>query len=301
MKASLYGRSTLSKTISSPLKPALRSVFGDGLTQQIIDILPQAYPDTFFVNEDELLSGNVSGNDTLGDGPNTFSLVSDVVNGTLTFSSNGSFTYQPTLNFNGSDSFTYRITDANGDKSEATVTITVGAVNDLPVSVIDSVSTAYEQPVTIDILANDYDLDGTIDPTSVEVITQPSNGLVSIDGVSGEITYTPNTLFYGQDEFQYRVADDQGAWSEPVAVSLDVAQLTRYFTYLKESGGMYYQLSEGIDFADFEWEFDLMPEDDGDFHQVIAGSSFVLNYQAEGSQLFFNIGGPPDIQASRKA
>ncbi len=63
--------------------------------------------------------------------------------------------------------------------------------------------------------------------------------------------------------------------------------IRRNFTYLEESGGMYYQLSEEIRFTDFEWEFDLMPEDDGDFHQLIAGYGCTLNLRAADDLIFY--------------
>src|SRR5262249_49439433 len=47
--------------------------------------------------------------------------------GTLTFSSDGGFTYKPTQNYSGTDSFTYYDKDQYGNQSNtATVTINVG-------------------------------------------------------------------------------------------------------------------------------------------------------------------------------
>jgi hypothetical protein len=152
--------------------------------------------------------------------------------------------------------------------------------NQAPVAYTDSAQTAYQTPVDIDLLSNDIDLDGTLDASSVEVVTQPTNGTVSINPLNGIATYTPGLEFYGVDTFEYRVADDQGAWSEPVAVSLDVAFISRHFSYLSESGGMYYQLSNSQSFSVFEWEFKFVPESDDDFHQLISGDDFTLNLQA---------------------
>jgi hypothetical protein len=41
----------------------------------------------------------------------------------------GSFTYSPTLDFNGTDSFTFVASDGLLDSNEATVALTVTAVN----------------------------------------------------------------------------------------------------------------------------------------------------------------------------
>ena len=53
--------------------------------------------------------------------------------------------------------------------------------------------------------------DGTVDPTSVTVVASPSDGLVSVDPVTGEITYTPDVDFGGTDSFAYEVCDTDGA------------------------------------------------------------------------------------------
>ena len=50
-------------------------------------------------------------------------------------------TYTPNANFNGTDTFTYEVSDGNGGTAQATVTITVNAVNDAPVAVDDTYTT----------------------------------------------------------------------------------------------------------------------------------------------------------------
>ena len=85
-------------------------------------------------------------------------------------------TYTPDPNFNGTDTFTYQVCDDDGNCDTATVTVTVNDVNDPPVANDDSATTDEDTPVTIDILDNDTDIDGTIDPTSVTEVSGPSNG-----------------------------------------------------------------------------------------------------------------------------
>ncbi|WP_370232758.1 Ig-like domain-containing protein [Neptunomonas phycophila] len=131
-------------------------------------------------------------------------------------------------------------------------------VNQQPTAYSDSATTAYQTPVDIDLITNDIDLDGSIDASSAEVTTHPINGIVTINASNGVTTYTPNDGFSGADSFEYRVSDTEGKWSEPVAVNLLVEPLARNFTYLEESGGMYYQLSEPVPVTgDFEWESDV--------------------------------------------
>lgn len=64
--------------------------------------------------------------------------------------------------------------------------------------------------MVIDVLANDNDLDGTLAPGTVTVISGPANGSIGgINAATGEITYLPDPDFFGVDSFIYRVCDNQ--------------------------------------------------------------------------------------------
>ncbi len=96
----------------------------------------------YTTNEDDLLNVplffGVLSNDSDAEGnPLTAILVSDVSNGTLNLSSNGSFTYTPDANFFGTDNFTYKVNDGAVDGTTATVAINVTSVNDAPVITSD--------------------------------------------------------------------------------------------------------------------------------------------------------------------
>src|SRR5439155_1451284 len=69
-------------------------------------------------------------------------LVSQPTHGSLTLNSNGSFNYVPAANYNGSDSFTYKANDGQADSGIATVSITITGVNDAPLALDHSYSTA---------------------------------------------------------------------------------------------------------------------------------------------------------------
>ncbi len=62
----------------------------------------------------------------------SWELVADVGHGTLGWTGNGSFTYQPATNFAGSDSFRYRISDGILTSGVATVSLTLHPTNDPP-------------------------------------------------------------------------------------------------------------------------------------------------------------------------
>ena len=152
--------------------------------------------------------------------------------GQLVLASDGTYTYTPAANFNGIDTVDYTVTD--GELIDVgTLTINVAAVDDTPPIVIppvnnapvaneDSGIAAEDGSVVVDILANDTDLDGTIDPTTVVITTNPTNGTVVVNPTRGEVTYTPNANYNGSDSFAYTVQDNEGATSSPATVSLNV-------------------------------------------------------------------------------
>jgi VCBS repeat-containing protein len=147
-------------------------------------------------------------NDTDADADTlTALLVTGPTHGSLTFHLDGSFSYIPDANFSGTDRFTYRANDGNTLSDVATVNITVTSANDAPVANDDFTSTNEDTPVVIDVISNDSDVDGSIDPTSVTITGQPNHGLLQVDSVTGAISYTPALDFFGSDVFRYRVTD----------------------------------------------------------------------------------------------
>jgi VCBS repeat-containing protein len=178
------------------------------ITVNALDDAGDARDDSYGVDEDGLLTvvaPGVLGNDIDVDSALTATLVDDVDHGLLAFDSDGSFIYAPDLNFNGTDTFTYRLTD--GDI--ATVTIAVAPVNDAPVAVDDSASTAEDTPVTIaaaDLPSNDIDVDG--DFLEVSSVGTAGHGTV-VANLDGTITYTPGANFHGTDSFEYTVTDGE--------------------------------------------------------------------------------------------
>ncbi|MGB1252366.1 MAG: cadherin-like domain-containing protein [Candidatus Promineifilaceae bacterium] len=179
------------------------------ITVDAINDAPVGVDDiAYTVNEDTSLNVMASGvlandsdveNDAL-----TASLETDVSNGTLTFNSNGSFDYTPNLNFNGVDAFTYVPNDGNLDGEFAVVTITVNAVNDAPIAFDDVDITDEDAPITIDLSANDTDIEA--DSLSIIAIAGASNGTATIASTSS-IFYTPTLNFNGVEQLNYTLSD----------------------------------------------------------------------------------------------
>ena len=189
---------------------------------------PTAVNDVASTLEDTLLTvatpGVLSNDQDVDGDPMTAQLVSGPSHGTLTLNADGSYTYLPAPNYYGSDSFTYRVTDGVLTSANATVNITVTAVNDPPVATNDSYTTpedtALTVPVGTGLLVNDTDPDG--DPLTVVVspVTVPAHGTVTLNA-NGTFTYTPATNYNGPDSFTYRVSDGL-LQSAPATVNINV-------------------------------------------------------------------------------
>lgn len=128
---------------------------------------------------------------------------------------NGAVVYDPGQIFRSlgagqstTDSFIYTMRDAAGATSTATVTMTVIGRNDAPMVVDDRVGTAYDTPITIDVLANDTDIDAG-DVLTTSLVAGAQNGTV-VRNADGTFTYTPGAAFTGTDQFTYQVSDGHG-------------------------------------------------------------------------------------------
>ncbi|MGD9856654.1 MAG: tandem-95 repeat protein [Planctomycetaceae bacterium] len=88
--------------------------------------------------------------------------------------------------------------------------LTVTNANDAPVATDDTVSTDEDRAVIIDVLGNDFDVDG--DVLMVIAANDATYGDVTINP-DGTITYTPDASFSGSDSFVYTISDGRGGES----------------------------------------------------------------------------------------
>ncbi len=168
---------------------------------------PIAEPDTATTDEDVAVDIPVLANDSDPDGDTLTVTGGTAPNGTVSVNPDGSLRYVPNLNFNGTDTITYTISDPSGATATSTVTVTVLPVNDAPVAVDDTASTAFGVPVTIPVLSNDTDPDS--DPLSVFGTPTSADGTVVVNP-DGTLTFTPNPGFAGVATIDYVVRDPAG-------------------------------------------------------------------------------------------
>jgi VCBS repeat-containing protein len=189
---------------------------------------PVAVADSYSTNEDTLLNiaapGALSNDYDPDSGPSslTTNLVSDVTHGTLNLASDGGFTYDPDADYYGSDSFTYQAYDGQDYSNTVTVSLTINSINDPPTAIDDTASTTTGTNIDINILTNDYDIDGTIDTTTVVIQTDVSHGTTSVNPTTGIVTYNPDPGYTGTDSFTYTVKDNNNAESNTANVDITI-------------------------------------------------------------------------------
>ncbi|WP_411287953.1 VCBS domain-containing protein, partial [Phenylobacterium sp.] len=117
--------------------------------------------------------------------------VASVVDGKVRFEPGTDFDYLPP---GGSETvvLTYVMRDEHGATSTANLVIQqIAGVNDAPVAVADLAGTGENQSVTVDVLANDTDVD--MGPQFTLVSVSAPKGSASI--VSGKVVFNPGTAF----------------------------------------------------------------------------------------------------------
>jgi Bacterial Ig domain len=96
--------------------------------------------------------------------------------------------------------------------------------NQSPTASNDNATTTRDKAVTINILANDTDPQGKLDPNSIKLVAQPQHGQAEI--LNGSIRYTPNRNFAGGlDSFNYTVKNQLDVSSNPAKVNVFVRVL----------------------------------------------------------------------------
>jgi VCBS repeat-containing protein len=181
--------------------------------------LPEANDDVFIMDEDGGATNiPVLANDDFGgDGPSNsaITIITPPTNGVAIVNDNGTpndptddfLVYTPNADYNGPDQITYEMCDADGNCDQATVSITVNAVNDLPVVDNEFITTPEDSPVSGDLTdAGDSDPDGTVLTANIVPIDGPDHGTITIDP-DGSYTYTPDANYVGNDTVVVEICD----------------------------------------------------------------------------------------------
>ncbi|MBA2634146.1 MAG: tandem-95 repeat protein [Chloroflexi bacterium] len=203
------------------------------ITVTAVNDAPVAFDDTVIDTEDTVLNtptATLLANDTDVDSATlTVTAVSGATGGTAVLMDNGTplnkaddfVRFTPTANLCGTGAGSYDYTVSDGSLTDTGhVTVNITCVNDAPVAVDDTATVTEDDPATtIDVLANDTDIDGG--PLFIDSVTQPANGTVVITNAGADLTYTPNADYCNDgdptDDFTYTL---NGGSTATVAVTV---------------------------------------------------------------------------------
>ena len=198
--------------------------------------------------EDTLITGNVFANDAAVTG--TLQLISYTIAGVagvqppgpviliptygqISIQSNGAYSFIPQSEFSGTiPLITYLVTNGR-DIRVATFAISVTPVNDAPFPIVDATGVPINTASTLDLLANDYDVEGqTITLSSINNVG-PVVGGMTIPVTNGSIlvnndltiTVTPTNGFTGNILFPYVITDGTTPVASQVLVAVGVANV----------------------------------------------------------------------------
>ncbi|HWO21583.1 MAG TPA: Ig-like domain-containing protein [Kofleriaceae bacterium] len=216
--ANFNGAASFQYTVSDGTATAAGTV---AVTVTAVNDAPVAVDDAATTAEDTLLTiaaATLVANDTDVDGDTlTVTAVGNAANGTVALAG-GNVTFTPAANFSGTATFEYTVSDGTATDTGA-VAVTVTPVNDAPVAVDDTTSTAEDTPLTVAVatlLANDTDAEGNT--LAVTAVGNATNGAVVL--VGGNVTFTPAANFSGAATFEYTVSDGTATDTGAVAVTV---------------------------------------------------------------------------------
>ncbi len=125
--------------------------------------------------------------------------------------------------------------DGDGEPDDPTVS----DLSQPPIAVDDTVisptTATPTSPTVVDVVANDRDPDGTVDPTTVSIVggtdtdgdgfgdelVVPGEGTWTVDATNGEVTFTPESGFEEDPTpITYTIDDDDGLTSPPATVTI---------------------------------------------------------------------------------
>ncbi len=97
--------------------------------------------------------------------------------------------------------------------------------NAQPVLNADTATTPSDVALTIDVLANDVDSDGAMDPASTRIVQQPAHGTAAVVPGTGALQYTATAGYVGPDSLTYVASDvQQYAAASAATVSVTVTE-----------------------------------------------------------------------------
>ncbi len=179
-----------------------------------INDAPVALPQSISLAEDGRISVKLAATDVDGDAL-TYAVGTPPGHGRLEGTA-PELSYIPDTDFTGTDSFTFVARDAALASNEATISITVSAVDDLPVADNQSVAVQEDTDVAITLTGSDAERA----PLTFAIMRGPLHG--RLEATAPLVRYVPNADFNGADSFTFTVSANDIV-SLPGTVTIAVA------------------------------------------------------------------------------
>lgn len=121
----------------------------------------------------------------------------------------------PAANLVGKSTVTLTVHDADGGSASDSFVVTVVPVNDPPTAADDTATVAEDQSVTIDVLANDTDVDIANEGDDLTLVSTAGvdNAVVTIAANKKSLIFTPDANWNGEEDFTYTITDSHEATS----------------------------------------------------------------------------------------
>ena len=210
---------------------------GDKSVTQTISIkvdgrndVPTVSNETFSTNKDTVADFDVLANDSDADTGANLTIASatlvgsngqvSIVGDKIRFNPNGNFasllpaqSQAVTVN--------YTVEDGNGGSVAGVLTVNVTGLNTAPVASDDSATLNEGASITINLAANDSDIDANLDASSVLITSATKNGTV-VNNNDGTVTYSHNGGEDRGETFTYTIKDSLSATSNTGTVTVNV-------------------------------------------------------------------------------
>ena len=185
------------------------------ITIAAVNDAPVAAGEVVTTDEDTPLVIAVLANDSgLGDGVASLEITSGPApaSGTTQVNNDNTVTFTPAADWSGIASFIYRVTDADGQRSSATVLVTVSAVNDAPtLAAIPNAATNEDtasSPIAVTVGDVDTPTAGlTLSGSASPALVDPSGFAFSGSGANRTLVITPKANATGSAQITITVSD----------------------------------------------------------------------------------------------
>ncbi|MDT7829499.1 gliding motility-associated C-terminal domain-containing protein [Pricia sp. S334] len=194
--------------------------------------------------------------------------------GTAAVELDNTIVYTPAENETGTDRITYELDD-NGTTATAEITISIQAVDDLPVAVGESFDLDENATLNQDVSTNDIEVDG--DARTYYEMDGPSHASSFTFNTDGTFTYIHNGDEVATDSFTYRF-EDANSFSNTVTATLNITLLND----APEGGNASLEVIEDVAFGFSASDFTFTDDDLNDAFNGIQ----IFSLPAKGSLMY---------------